>query len=271
MRVGEVGKTGVGVEFDGPFRLPFGAVPVPVVPKVHERQRGMRLGERVVEFQRPDGGRFGLRQEVSGTLVACDRHRAVRFGQALVGQGIVLIERHRLSEQVDARLDFRRGQLVEVITSEQVKLVGLDVVGLAPVQTLLRRAVEPQRQGVGHFLRDGVLQGKHVGETLVERAVPPGGAIRHVDQAGVHADAVSGSLHVALQHGVDAQFAPGGPCVQRNAGILAHRVEGRDHHLAAAEFADQRIGHAEFQRRVTLRWHQRLERKDRHRFGHAGL
>ena len=115
-----------------------------------------------------------------------------------MGQGVARVERQGLPVQADARLDLRGRQLVEVEASEQVKLVGFDVVGFAPVETLLRRALKPQRQRVGHVLRDRVLHGEHVRETLVEDPAPPRGAVCHVDEPGVDPDAIPGALHVAF-------------------------------------------------------------------------
>src|SRR5438105_12374695 len=60
----------VGIQLDSSLKLRFCSAPVPVITELHVRERGMRLGEIVIQSERLLGRRARLRKNSAGSDIA---------------------------------------------------------------------------------------------------------------------------------------------------------------------------------------------------------
>ena len=75
--------------------------PVPVEPELDERQRGMSLGEALVEFERLGGGLACLaNRRRDGRRPQADRDQRAAVGQPGVGERVAGIFAHRALEEL---------------------------------------------------------------------------------------------------------------------------------------------------------------------------
>src|SRR5437763_4895933 len=80
LRVSDVAKTPICIEFDGTFCFPFRAGPVPVIPSVNEGQGSMRLRQRLIELQCFGCCSLSLRKRVLRRYFTCWREASISIG-----------------------------------------------------------------------------------------------------------------------------------------------------------------------------------------------
>src|SRR6478672_3687668 len=115
MRVREMGNGRVVIKSDGTLRLCFGGNPVPIKPDQTERERSMRLGQRIIKLDGVLGGRFRLRQGISRGHVRDNRERSIGFSETKISQRVTGILVDSLLKEAKARFYLRRRQFVPVI------------------------------------------------------------------------------------------------------------------------------------------------------------
>ena len=114
--------------------------------------------------------------------------------------------------------------------------------------------------------RNRVLHFEDIREGLVEYLRPELAAVDHAQQMHRNAQVVVLTLNQAIEHGVDLELAARGERILIDSRVTAHRAERRDDLVAALrQLRDERVRHAEFERRIALLRHERLEGQDRER------
>ncbi len=115
------------VQLDGPRERPLGARIVTLV-LAYQTQRGVCLRQRRRKFQRPQGGRVGVRDRFAHGYVAvvAGARQRVRVGETRIGQCIAWIALDRLPEAVHRPPQRCLGALVEVVAPEEVQVVGIE-------------------------------------------------------------------------------------------------------------------------------------------------
>src|SRR6202011_5029090 len=148
-----------------------------------------------------------LGKAIFGRHIRCDGQRSISLRQAEVGERIVRIEVNGLLKKANSCSDFRRNEFVQMITSRQIELIGLDVLGVASGQPILFFSAKSKSKRVCYFLRDRVLNGKNARELFVECARPERSSVRHVYQTRRDTYAIAEFLNVAFENGIDLQLA----------------------------------------------------------------
>src|SRR5438874_12142764 len=80
LRVSDVAKTPIWIEFDGTFCFPFRAGPVPVIPSVNEGQGSMRFRQGFIELQCFGCCSLSLRKCVLRRYFTCWREASISIG-----------------------------------------------------------------------------------------------------------------------------------------------------------------------------------------------
>ena len=125
MRVGQV-----RVELEGSLELRLRARKVPIVGQLDEAQRVVRIGQPVVDRQRP-GGR-GLRpaeglDRSGGGEVIGESGRGVAIGQTAVGDGVARVPVDGPLKALGGLEDRLPGPLVPEVAALQIELVGFGI------------------------------------------------------------------------------------------------------------------------------------------------
>src|SRR5216683_2552874 len=138
------------VEFQGFSVLRFDGWPVPVVELDNARQRQVGFPERIINFQRPGGCRFRLREDLLWRHVATPglTQGDIRVGEACISQSIVRVFLNRLLEVRDA---FPRIAFAIIVPLEEI-FVRFGVDGASARQVDFLR----WRQLRFDLIRDGV-------------------------------------------------------------------------------------------------------------------
>ena len=239
------------------------AGPVAIVLDLDVSHGRMRLRQSPVEVERTRRRRARFREGLlrRSTL----RRRARRSNRpSRIGERVLRISLDRFFKVRDCTPQAGRRFLHPLIARRHVELVRIRIVsptfgvGLGPEQFA--------RQCLRDARRDGILHREYVFETLIELPGPPRPAIRCIEQPNRHAQAIAGSMNVSLEHALNAQLATCDQRILLDARVAAHGAQWRDGDSAGvAQLHDERIGHAELERRIALVRDERLERQHRKR------
>ena len=241
-----------------------------VLVLVHDRERSVRLRERVVDLQRAPRrrrrarARFGARHE---PVVA---EQAVGIGEPGVREREIGSAIDRFLEVLNAALQAVLGAGVPVVAPLQIQVERVEV--LRRARRLPRGELRVNR--VPDRLDDLIVERQHVGRRRLERAIPQLRIGTGVNQPRVHPDparvracarwSAGDHAHGAFEHRVHVQSAR--DLRHRLAGSLElHRGRARDDvdPAALAERADQLVGDAVGE--IFLRGIARQVRKRQHR------
>src|SRR5215813_3691444 len=109
----------VGIEFNRSLVAGLGAFPIPVVVMEHQRQRGVRLSQRIIQFKRlfcrgfSFGHGFARRQEIEWR----DSQQSVSTGQTCIRWRVLWIFGDSSLKALNAFLDGGGGHAMKVISS----------------------------------------------------------------------------------------------------------------------------------------------------------
>src|SRR5713226_4548254 len=115
----------IRIKLQGSFVLIFGSIEVPVVEEYGEPENRMSCGESVVELDGPLRRRFRLREEFGWGQVGGEWKRAICVSESGVGERVRRVNFNRLLEIRNTFLDLRQYQFEKVVTSLEIKLIGL--------------------------------------------------------------------------------------------------------------------------------------------------
>ncbi len=208
LAVGLVRVGVAGVEFQRALELPLcpGKVPVPFEEK--EGQRGVGLGQLVVEFEgaahRSLTAGVGL---IEGEVLVAGPAHGVGVAESVPGQGKLGIELHRLPEEFGALLHALEGALIPEVPTLQVEPVGLVAFGGACDGLCILDLAQPLREALADLAGHVLLDFEEIGEGAVEALAPQLRAAGHVDQFGADLHAPFYHLDVPGHDGVDLEGA----------------------------------------------------------------
>src|SRR5438105_4535274 len=175
----------VWIQFNGSFVFSFGAGEIVIVVVENASERGMRLGQSVVERQGFQRGLPRFRQGFTGRQTAIDWKQCVSIGETGMGQRIIRVERDGLVEILNRLLNILWRALVPIETSFQIKLISLRIVRVVLRQLLLVRARQSYFKFVSNVAGDVVLQRDEVRHRFVVGLFPQNILRRRVNQLDI--------------------------------------------------------------------------------------
>jgi len=90
-----------------------------------------------------------------------------------------------------------------MIAASEIKLIGLDVIGVTLGQTLVFIAAQPESQSLCDLLGDRVLDGENIREFFIKGAGPERRTVPNFDQARGHPDSIARPLDIPFQDRTD--------------------------------------------------------------------
>ena len=194
----------IGIVGQGAAEFVGGVDSVPVVVKIDETQRGMGFGESVVHFQGSLRGFLGGRESLFRREHSVKTKCGIGIRNADVGFRKRWVESNCLAEVFQALLHPLVGSLVPEIAALDVSLIGVWSLRGALGEPASLFPGQFQADGLGNALRERVLQGKDVGEFLVEGFTPELHAVAHADELYGQTNAIGLSLNASVENGIDA-------------------------------------------------------------------
>src|SRR5450432_3794851 len=162
----------VGIQIDRTEVLTFGARPVPIVIEFDVGQRGMRLCQRLIDFDCSAGSLLGQRENIMWRTKALAAQKAVAVRQAGIGERIVWIFFYGLTEIVNRLLKALFRSLIPIEAALQIKLVSLSVSGITAVGALPLGVGQACPQLLQNVPRDLALHGYQVPELAIVVLAP---------------------------------------------------------------------------------------------------
>ena len=118
-----------GIEADRALKLAFGAGPIPILRRLHVRQRGMCLGGIGIEHDRRRRARGCLGPHFRRAEHAVMGEQPVGVRQSCVSQRVLGIFDQRLFEKIERLAQAFLGSLVQVIAPLEVQVVRREILG----------------------------------------------------------------------------------------------------------------------------------------------
>ena len=177
-------------------RRVFGGIPVPIETAPDQAQLGQRFRQVAVDLERVKRGGLGLCEEIRRWGDVEHRHHDVGAGESGVGQSVSRVFCDRPFEVLDALLQVGWSALAPVVTSLEIEVIGIGVLGIAPRQPLALFPGQRQAQVLDNLLGDLVLDVEQVHAAAVEAVAPQLGVLLHVDELGLHAQEIAALLHL---------------------------------------------------------------------------
>ncbi len=211
-----------GIQLDGPLKFSPGGFPVPIVDEQAPGERGVGLGEGVVELESLPRVGFRPRKPFGDRDAAIVQLKRVRIGEPGVGRRVAAVLLDGLLEISDRLSDSLLGALVPGVTAFEVEPVGLEVLGVALGSGLGKIGEGSRPQGGHDGAGDLLLNGKDVRKGPIVARGPEQAAVVGGAQLGRDAQPVTRATHGAFED-------PGG--AQQGAdrsGILGLALERED-------------------------------------------
>lgn len=182
-------------------------VPAPLVEVEHRPQPGVRLEERAVDLDGPRGGDPCATARLAGRQEPPEPEHRECLGDPNLGHRIRRIDRDRLVERRDRRLEVDRTPAVEEVAAAQVQVVGLAAGGVVTCQRTGLSGQQLDLEPIDDAERDFVLEREDFGVGAVESLGPEVKAAPHLDELRGDAQLLAGLANAPLEHGVDAEPA----------------------------------------------------------------
>ena len=131
----------------------------------------------------------------------------ISIRQTGIGQREILINRHRLLEEVQCTFKRLGCALVPVVTPEQVEIVCTNIGGWCLRNGHFLATAEFRLQRPDNFPGNVVLDLENVIHFPIKGAGPQVEAIIDADQLGCNPHPVTGLAHTALEYGINVQFS----------------------------------------------------------------
>ena len=122
-----MGRREAWLQFDGASELGLRPSPIPIIEELHSSQRGVRLGEMLVQLQRFESRGARRRIALQRRAARIQGHENVRVRDAGVGNGVPRINSGRPLEIVQSLGEPVLSAFVPVVPPSEIKLVGLRV------------------------------------------------------------------------------------------------------------------------------------------------
>ncbi len=145
-------------EFEAALELRLSRFPLPIVKPQYGRQRRVGLGEIGVEPQGSQCRGLSLGERLVGREITVPPQEHVGIGDTGVGKAVAGVFPNCLLKVLDRLVEPFFGPTVPVMTTLQIKPVGLGILGVMSGESLLfcPRQLQPQffRYLVGNFVLD---------------------------------------------------------------------------------------------------------------------
>src|SRR6185295_7435708 len=122
----------IGIEFQGPLERAFSVGQVPVIILQNGRQRGVGFPQRIVEFDRLQGGALSFGTGARWRCVSPNSKLVIGVGQASPDQGVRWLLVEGLVKKCEALPKTIFGSLIPVVAPLEVEAIGIRILCMAP-------------------------------------------------------------------------------------------------------------------------------------------